>query len=326
MPMLTIADVIADFAVPWRVILPLILAAIGLYYLLPKPRNRYVIAGAIAGLLALVLAGVWLLRTGGAPVPERILFYAFSALAVAGGGLMVTQSNPARAAICFALVVLNVCGLFLLQGAPFLMAATIVIYAGAIIVTFLFVLMLAQQTGFSDADDRSREPFLATFAGFVLLGGTLLVIDRTFPDPRKLDELLDKVELASRQTSVLQSLSVIGDRAAFVAALQRESDRRRGFAGSANMSDAITDLEAALNPARPLQADLEPAFKRVLAAGRELQPDGAAAALPAANVAGIGKLLFTDQLLAVELGGTLLLVATIGAIAITGRRRIGGTP
>jgi hypothetical protein len=49
------------------------------------------------------------------------------------------------------------------------MAATIIVYAGAIIVTFLFVIMLAQQSGLSDADLRSREPALATVAGFFLL-------------------------------------------------------------------------------------------------------------------------------------------------------------
>src|SRR5207248_1812925 len=42
--------------------------------------------------------------------------------------------------------------------------------------------------------------------------------------------------------------------------------------------------------------------------------------LPKDNVAYLGRALFTDYLLAVELGGTLLLVATIGAIAITARR------
>src|SRR5262249_14103464 len=41
--------------------------------------------------------------------------------------------------------------------------------------------------------------------------------------------------------------------------------------------------------------------------------------LPAENVAYLGRSLFTDYLLAVELGGTLLLAATIGAIAIAGR-------
>jgi len=43
-------------------------------------------------------------------------------------------------------------------------------------------------------------------------------------------------------------------------------------------------------------------------------------ALPAENTAYLGRTLFSDYLLAVELGGTLLLVATIGAIAIAGRR------
>jgi hypothetical protein len=41
------------------------------------------------------------------------------------------------------------------------------------------------------------------------------------------------------------------------------------------------------------------------------------------NVAPLGRTLFTDFLIPVELGGTLLLVATIGAIAIAGRRREG---
>ena len=42
--------------------------------------------------------------------------------------------------------------------------------------------------------------------------------------------------------------------------------------------------------------------------------------LPHENTAYLGRALFTDNLLAVELGGTLLLVATVGAIAIAGRR------
>src|SRR5262249_44637790 len=74
--------------------------------------------------------------------------------------------------------------------------ATIIIYAGAIVVTFLFVLMLAQQEGRSDADDRSREPLLATLTGFVLLGALLYVLYLSYgtgpnsPATRDLDELL----------------------------------------------------------------------------------------------------------------------------------------
>jgi NADH-quinone oxidoreductase subunit J len=159
----------SSLGISWQMVLPLALGAVALYLLLPKPHKRPVALGAGLGLLAVLLAGVLLFRGGADRLPERLLFWIFSALAIVGAGAMLTQRNPARAAISFALVVMNVCGLFLLQGAPFLMAATIIIYAGAIIVTFLFVLMLAQQRGFSDADDRTREPFLASFAGFILL-------------------------------------------------------------------------------------------------------------------------------------------------------------
>ena len=42
--------------------------------------------------------------------------------------------------------------------------------------------------------------------------------------------------------------------------------------------------------------------------------------LPARNVANVGMLFYADHLLAVELAGTLLLVATVGAVAIAHRR------
>ena len=78
------------------------------------------------------------------------------------------------------------------------MAATIIIYAGAIIVTFLFVLMLAQQEGPSDADQRSREPQLATAAGAVLLIALLYVLFRNY-DTTDLDAVLARVERARQQ-------------------------------------------------------------------------------------------------------------------------------
>ena len=106
-----------------------------------------------------------------------------------------------RAALSFALVVLSTCGLFLLLAAPFLMAATIIIYAGAIIVTFLFVIMLAQQAGLSDADQRSREPFLACVAGFVLLGAMLLRAANDLHALTSWTRCLRATEQASQQSS-----------------------------------------------------------------------------------------------------------------------------
>src|SRR5207302_7605441 len=86
----------------------------------------------------------------------------------------------------------------------FLMTATIIIYAGAIIVTFLFVIMLARQTGISDADARSREPLLSCVAGFVLLAAILSVLHSTY-DTTELDDLLAIAERA-RQPSVAEAM------------------------------------------------------------------------------------------------------------------------
>ena len=91
--------------------------------------------------------------------------------------LMITNRNPVYSALWFALVTLSICGLFLLQSAPFLAAATIIVYAGAIVVTFVFVIMLAQQSGATIYDQRSRQPLLATIAAFVLLGALLATIE-----------------------------------------------------------------------------------------------------------------------------------------------------
>ena len=90
--------------------------------------------------------------------------------------VLVVQRNPARGAIAFAFVILSTCGLFLLLAAPFLMAVTIIIYAGAIIVTFLFVLMLSQVSGPSDENDRSREPLFGSLAGFAFAGLVLFTL------------------------------------------------------------------------------------------------------------------------------------------------------
>src|SRR5262249_38490774 len=77
--------------------------------------------------------------------------------------------------------------------------ATIIIYAGAIIVTFLFVLMLAQQEGPSDADQRSREPLLASLTGFILLGALVYVLQLSYEKSeivQAIDEVLADVRTA----------------------------------------------------------------------------------------------------------------------------------
>ena len=92
----------------------------------------------------------------------------------------VTLSSPVYCAIWFALTLLGTAGLFLFQGAQFLGVATIVVYAGAILVTFLFVLMLAQPQGHAYYDRVSWEALVSAAVGAVMIGILTMVIGDAF--------------------------------------------------------------------------------------------------------------------------------------------------
>ena len=71
--------------------------------------------------------------------------------------------------------------MFLLAGAQFLAAGTVIVYAGAIIVTFLFVIMLAQMEGKALYDRAARAPGSATFTCFLLFWCLLYILGPLHP-------------------------------------------------------------------------------------------------------------------------------------------------
>jgi NADH:ubiquinone oxidoreductase subunit 6 (subunit J) len=340
----------------WPIVLPILSGGLAIFYLLPRPRAYPKAIGAGLGLLALLLTAILLVPARPAipeAVAEAILFYAFSFLAIVSGALLVTQHNPARAALSFALVVLSTCGIFLLLAAPFLMAATIIIYAGAIVVTFLFVLMLAQQLGRSDADARSREPMLVTVTGFILLGALIYVLQLSY-GTRDLDGLIDRLQAAAAlddPQAILDRVGSVGEKGDLFRACketfgrhglqklkdQVEEEQTRWPVDDAAKVATVATLREGLDrmvhlaeQGRSQLGSLQPPGPRPLSplsgptAAEPLQNlrrnAGGVPQLPAENSAYLGKSLFTDFLLPVELGGVLLLVAAIGAIAIAHRR------
>jgi NADH:ubiquinone oxidoreductase subunit 6 (subunit J) len=355
----------------WPITLVAALGFVAVFVLLPRPRSAPRALGLAVATLALLLTGVLIVPATGLDV-EVILFYAFAGIAIIAGGLLVTQSNPARAALSFALVVLSTCGLFLLQAAPFLMAATTIIYAGAIVVTFLFVIMLAQQEGISSADQRSREPLLASFTGFVLLGALLYVLHAGY-GTAEIDRFIGRTRSAAARDSVEEMARAIGDPSDpaeqgfffdFKEAIKRKGDTkaaqdlrkdvddyvlpdwvaarssgdtelarkalgrleqiglraRASFGSMQPKADTLSNLSGP-SAAQPLFEPLPETRDRDQAKGKAVRRDAEERPeLPHENTAYLGRALFTDYLLAVELGGTLLLVAAVGAIAIAGRR------
>ncbi|MSQ97069.1 MAG: hypothetical protein EXR98_21300 [Gemmataceae bacterium] len=316
-------------------IAPPVLGFVAIYLLLPQARRLTPIWGGALAALALVLGAALLVRTATVFV-ESLLFYAFAGITMAAGVMMIAQKNPVHAALSFALVVLSTCGLFLLQAAPFLMAATIIVYAGAIVVTFLFVIMLAQQEGASSADERSREPFLASLAGCILLASLVCILHQAF-DTRHLDDIARELtQITEAKDDVeIKRLSCLGDPTKTdISKLTRplveklkehypEGTRGRAEADQLQIQWVRMEVEPLKKTAQSLLQAIQSTGSLALydVPGKAKTPGHREPGkLPAGNVAALGKTLFTDYLIAVELAATLLLVATIGAIVIAGRR------
>jgi NADH-quinone oxidoreductase subunit J len=110
-------------------------------------------------------------------MPETVTFYAFAALAIVASLLVIGQRNPMYSVLLLIASFAALSGLYIQLEAPFVAVAQIIIYAGAIMVLFLFVVMLLNAPKEDAAEwDRAhplRQPGVARWG--TLLAGLLVV-------------------------------------------------------------------------------------------------------------------------------------------------------
>ena len=111
---------------------------------------------------------------------DQILFWVFAAVAVFGGLAVIGQRNPVYSVLALVASFFGLSGLYVLLEAPFVAVVQIIIYAGAIMVLFLFVVMLLNASREDGAEWDRSHPFHRpgpTYVGGVLallLGGQLV--------------------------------------------------------------------------------------------------------------------------------------------------------
>ena len=76
------------------------------------------------------------------PVAPTFFFYLLATIAVASAVAVITRRNPVHSALALITTLLAVAGLYLMLYAPFVAGVQIILYAGGIMVLFLFVIML----------------------------------------------------------------------------------------------------------------------------------------------------------------------------------------
>src|ERR1700721_2381033 len=118
-----------------------------------------------------MLHAVPLLAATRATWPDILVFAAAAAVILVGAIGVVTSRNPVHAALSLVLTLFGVAVLFIEQEADFLAAVQIIVYAGAIVVLFLFVIMFL---GVDRRDDIEAGPLAGQRPlAFLMLGITL---------------------------------------------------------------------------------------------------------------------------------------------------------
>jgi NADH-quinone oxidoreductase subunit J len=113
---------------------------------------------------------------------NKLIFLYFAAVILVSAVLMITRRNPVHSVMFMLLLFFHIAGLFVILNAEFLAAVQLIVYAGAILILYLFVVMLLNVDKESSAARAHKFwPGMAVFGA--LIGGelVLLVARGTFP-------------------------------------------------------------------------------------------------------------------------------------------------
>jgi NADH-quinone oxidoreductase subunit J len=155
---------------------------------------------------------------------HQVLFIVFGLICVAGAVNLLVQRHPINSALSLVVVMASLALLYLLLGAEFVAAIQVIVYAGAIMVLFVFVIMLLN----AGAEERTRGSRIALFVGIpgvAVLGGTVawllvrssaqlggvVISSSNFGETRNIARLLfQNFLLPFEVTSVLILIAIMG--------------------------------------------------------------------------------------------------------------------
>ena len=112
------------------------------------------------------------------PVATPFFFYSLAIAAIVSAIAVITRRNPVHAALSLIVTLLSLAGFYLMLYAPFVAAVQIVLYAGGIMVLFLFVIMLVNLEQNIREYQFNKQWIVATIAALAL-GGLLAFVYRT---------------------------------------------------------------------------------------------------------------------------------------------------
>ena len=126
---------------------------------------------------------------------DVILFFVFGIVAAVTAVIMITRRNPVIAALFFVLNFASLAGLYLTFNAQFIAVTQVIVYAGAIMVLFLFVLMLLRpenEQKFLEANPKIK--IFAMFIAFIVFVQLVYIIFFARPSQNISKDLAKSIE------------------------------------------------------------------------------------------------------------------------------------
>ena len=112
------------------------------------------------------------------PVATPFFFYMLAAVMIVGGVLVITRKNAVHSALALITTLLAQSGLYLMLYAPFVAGVQIILYAGGIMVLFLFVIMLISIER-TQRERQFNKQWLVGIAAAAALGGLFIAVYTT---------------------------------------------------------------------------------------------------------------------------------------------------
>lgn len=291
-----------------------IVGAVGVAMALPRRGVSPQVIGALIGAGALGLLFFGLAARAGRGTLPNINFYLFSAIALGSALRVISHPRPVYAALYFILTILASCGLYVLLSAEFMAFALVIVYAGAILITYLFVIMLATESPTADqvealsAYDRySREPVAAAIIGFLLVAAVSTMMARgvgglprvtQYADANRLQQLPRRIETA------LLGVGLI------------DTDEHIARAGEIENQRLLIDLFPKNGGPGSVTVGYGDGRTRVISTDNPLWPKD----LELSNVEGVGFTLLADHPGSIEVAGVVLLMAMLGAVVLARKK------
>jgi NADH-quinone oxidoreductase subunit J len=138
------------------------------------------------------------------PIATTFFFYFLSALALVGGVLVITRRNAVHSALALIVTLLALAGIYLMLYAPFVAGVQIILYAGGIMVLFLFVIMLVNLERAQKEKQFNKQWLIAIVAAGAL--GLLFV--KVFTESKAISGLVRKPLADLAETSNTQQVGI----------------------------------------------------------------------------------------------------------------------